>query len=75
MNLPSKEAVTMRKHRTGNRCCTRRLIRAHGGNIPPAAMGTIVSEVDNLGRHMLHVRWDAGLCAYVFPDEVEIVTW
>jgi hypothetical protein len=64
----------MSRERTGNRCRTNRLIRTHAGNIPAAAIGTIVSENDNLGRHMLQVRWDGGLCAYVFPDEIEIVT-
>jgi hypothetical protein len=58
----------------GNRCRTNRLIRTHAGNVPPSAVGTILSEIHNLGRHMLHVRWDGGLCAYVFPDEIEIVT-
>jgi len=58
---------------TGNRCRTNRLIRTHAGNVPPSAVGTILCEIHNLGRHMLQVRWDDGLCAYVFPDEIEIV--
>ena len=58
---------------TGNRCRTNRLIRTHAGNVPPSAVGTILCEINNLGRHMLQVRWDDGLCAYVFPDEIEIV--
>jgi hypothetical protein len=57
----------------GNRCRTNRLIRTHAGNVPPSALGTIVSEIDNLGRHMVQVLWDGGFCAYVFPEEIEIV--
>jgi hypothetical protein len=49
------------------------LIRTPAGNVLPSAAGTIVSETHNLGRHMLEVRWDGGVCAYVFPDEIEIV--
>ena len=63
-----------KEHATGNRCRTNRLIRTHAGNVPPSAVGTILAEIDNLGRHMLQVRWDGGLCAYVFPDEIEMVT-
>ena len=59
---------------SGHRCRTKRLIRTHAGSVPPSAIGTIISEIDNLGRHMLQVRWESGLCAYVFPHEVEIVT-
>jgi hypothetical protein len=55
------------------RCRARREIRTHG-NVRPAAMGTIISEIDNLGRHLLQVHWGSGICAYVFPDEVEIVS-
>jgi hypothetical protein len=74
MSSVGKETASLGTQTTGNRCRTNRLIRTHAGNVPPAAVGTILSEIDNLGRHMLQVRWDGGLCAYVFPDEVEIVT-
>ena len=73
MSSASKEAGNVRRDTTGNRCRTNRLIRTHAGNVPPAALGTVLFELDNLGRHMLQVRWDDGLCAYVFPDEIEIV--
>jgi hypothetical protein len=65
---PASERAT-----SGHRCRTKRLIRTHAG-VPPSAIGTINSEIDNLARHMLQVRWESGLCAYVFPHEVEIVT-
>ena len=55
------------------RCRTRREIRTHGGNVRPSAVGTIISEIDNLGRHLLEVRWGNGVCSYVFPHEVEII--
>jgi len=55
------------------RCRARREIRTHAGNVRPSAVGTIISEIDNLGRHLLQVNWGSGICAYVFPDEVEIV--
>jgi len=54
-------------------CRARREIRTHAGNVRPATLGTIISEIDNLGRHLLQVHWGTGICAYVFPDEVEIV--
>ena len=55
-------------------CRARREIRTHAGNVRPATLGTIISEIDNLGRHMLQVHWGTGIRAYVFPDEVEIVS-
>jgi hypothetical protein len=55
------------------RCRARREIRTHKGNVRPAALGTIISEIDNLGRHLLEVRWGNGVCSYVFPHEVEII--
>jgi hypothetical protein len=61
------------KQAAGHRCRTNRLIRTHAGNVPPLALGTIVAEIDNLGRHMLQVLWDGGFSAYVFPEEIEIV--
>jgi hypothetical protein len=42
--------------------------------VRPSTVGTIISEIDNLGRHLLQVHWRSGICAYVFPDEVEIVS-
>ena len=54
-------------------CRARREIRTHAGNVRPSTLGTIISEIDNLGRHLLQVHWGSGIRAYVFPDEVEIV--
>jgi hypothetical protein len=74
MDALTKDTTITDKQATGNRCRTNRLIRTHAGNVPPLTVGTILSEIENLGRHMLQVRWDGGFCAYVFPDEIEIVT-
>lgn len=70
----NKESLGTEQSATGNRCRTNKLIRTHAGNVLPSAVGTILCEIDNLGRHMLQVRWDGGLCAYVFPDEIEMLT-
>lgn len=74
MSSLAKEMATGGHHARGNRCRTNRLIRTHAGNVPPSAVGTILSEIDNLGRHMLEVHWDGGVRAYVFPEEIELVT-
>lgn len=55
------------------RCRAKTEMRTHAGHVRRSAVGTIISEIDNLGRHLLEVRWDNGPCAYVFPHEVEIV--
>ena len=34
--------------------------------------GTIEAEIDNLGRHLIAVRWDNGVQMYVFPDEIVV---
>jgi hypothetical protein len=73
MSSPAKKPANLSGDARGSRCRTNRLIRTHAGTVPPAAVGTVLFELDNLGRHMLRVRWDDGLCAYVFPDEIEIV--
>lgn len=54
------------------RCQAKRGIRGHQGFVSVASRGTIEGEIDNLGRHMIAVRWDNGLHMYVFPDEIEI---
>lgn len=55
------------------RCRSRQSIRTNWGTVPPAAFGVIVQEMENLGRHMLLVRWDNNICAYVFPHEIEVL--
>ena len=55
------------------RCRAKTELRTHAGHVRRSAVGTIISEIDNLGRHLLEVRWENGVRAYVFPHEVEIV--
>jgi hypothetical protein len=56
----------------GLRCHTRHLIRTVKGNLPRNSQGTIVCEMDNLGRHLIQVNWDIGISVPVFPDEIEL---
>jgi hypothetical protein len=62
----------MLQHCQGQRCQAARHIRSHQGLITAHTQGTIESEISNLGRHLIGVRWDNGLHMYVFPDEIEI---
>ena len=59
---------------TGWRCRTRRLIRTVKGNLPRDSQGTIVYEMENLGRQLILVSWDTGISVPVFPDEIELAT-
>jgi hypothetical protein len=59
--------------RTGKRCRAKRIIRNHTGVIAPLSQGTIRYEIENLGRELIYVQWDAGPAAYVFSDEIEIL--
>ena len=56
----------------GQRCQAKRSIRGHQGFVSADCRGTIEREIDNLGRHLIAVRWDNGLCMYVFPDEIDV---
>jgi hypothetical protein len=60
------------QHCQGQRCQAKRSIRGHQGLIIAHTQGTIESEISNLGRQLIAVRWDNGLHMYVFPDEIEI---
>ena len=58
--------------RAGLRCHTRYLVRTVKGNLPRGSEGTIESETENLGRHLIVVKWDKGFSVPVFPNEIEI---
>lgn len=73
-SLPENENLNRVANAPVMHCRARREIRTHAGNVRPAAVGTIISEIDNLGRHLLQVHWGSGICAYIFPDEVEIMS-
>jgi hypothetical protein len=62
----------MLQHCQGQRCQATRSIRGHQGLIVARTQGTIEAEINNLGRHLISVRWDNGLQMYVFPDEIEV---
>ncbi len=57
----------------GVRCRAVREIQSHQGRISMSAEGTIQYEIDNLGRHLIHVRWESGLSLNVFPGDIEIL--
>ncbi len=57
----------------GLRCRARAEIRTHAGRVAAFTEGMIVSETENLGRHLLMVEWKNGVCAYAFPTDIEII--
>lgn len=58
--------------RTGMCCHAKKMVRGHGATIEPDNQGTIVYELENLGRRLVLVKWDDGSSLYVFPEEIEI---
>ena len=56
----------------GRRCYTRHLVRTVKGDLSRASYGTIVYQMENLGRQLILVNWDKGISVPVFPDEIEI---
>lgn len=56
----------------GLRCHTRHLVRTVKGDLPRESHGTIVYEMENLGRQLILVNWDNGISVPVFPDEIEL---
>ena len=57
---------------TGVRCYTRSLLRTVQGALPQGSQGTIIYEMENLGRQLIFVRWDMGISVPAFPDEIEL---
>ena len=58
----------------GIRCYTRHLVRTVKGNLPRESHGTILYEMENLGRQLILVNWDNGISVPVFPDEIEFAS-
>ncbi len=58
---------------TGMRCETLHMVRTVKGDLPRGSQGKVVNEMDNLGRHLTVVHWDAGMTIPVFPDEVHFL--
>jgi len=48
------------------------LIRTVKGDLPRGSQGTVVYEMEHLGRRLLLVSWDLGISVPVFPDEIEL---
>jgi hypothetical protein len=62
------------RKRKGMRCGARNAIRTRDVTIQPANQGTIIYEMENLGRRLILVQWDGGSSTYAFPDEVDITS-
>jgi hypothetical protein len=58
--------------KAGIRCRAKRIIRSHAVMIEAGNQGTIVHELENLGRRLILVQWDGGPLLLAFSDEVEI---
>ena len=58
--------------RAGMRCRLKKTVRAHEATLEADSPGTIVHEIDNLGRRMVLVDWDGNSSIYVFLEEIEV---
>jgi hypothetical protein len=56
------------------RCGAKNMIRTRDITIQPGDQGTIIYEMENLGRRLILVQWDGGSPTYAFPDEVDITS-
>ena len=62
------------RKQAGLRCYTRHFVRTVKGDLPRDSSGTIVYEMENLGRQLILVNWDNGISVPVFPDEIAVET-
>ena len=60
----------MERHNEVRRCRAKSTIRSHHGFVGAGHRGIIEGELENLGRHLIAVKWDDGPAMYVFPDEI-----
>ncbi len=67
-----KAWIMIDRKRKGMRCGAKNMIRRRDVTIQPATQGTIIYEMENLGRRLILVQWDGGSSTYAFPDEVDI---
>ena len=56
----------------GFRYHTRYLLRTVKGDLPRGSYGTLVYELDKLGRHLILVHRVTGISVPVFPEEIEL---
>lgn len=64
----------MDRSRSGFQCRTVRYINTVEGALPRNLGGTVLYEIENLGRMLVFVDWDNGVSVPVFPHEIEILT-
>jgi hypothetical protein len=57
----------------GTRCLATKEIRTHSGLIKRFTEGTILYDLDNLGRRLIYVQWNNGVAGYVYPVEIETI--
>jgi len=60
-------------YRKGSRCHAKFYLRTHAGAIEPWAQGTVIGEIDSLGRRLIEVSWDSGIRFYVLASEIEMI--
>lgn len=65
--------MTIDTTKKGLRCRAKKIFRTHETMIEADSRGTVVHEIENLGRRMILVKWDGDASLYVFPEEIEIV--
>lgn len=56
----------------GRYCQLLKPVRDHDGITRFTEKPRIMRSMDNLGRHMLLVRFDDGATTFLFPDEVVV---
>jgi hypothetical protein len=59
--------------KSGTRCRAKSILHSHAATIPPGDQGTIIHEMENLGRRLILVHWDSGPSMYAFAEEIEII--
>jgi hypothetical protein len=71
--MQQEARMTIDTTKRGLRCRAKKIFRTHETMIEADSQGTVVHEVDNLGRRMILVKWDSDASLYVFPEEIEIL--
>jgi len=60
------------RSRSGTACRTVHQLRTTEGILPRGSRGTILYEMDNVGRWLIFVTWNNGMRIPVFPDDIEV---
>ncbi len=64
--------LTIDRTHASFRCHTLRLVRTVQGDLKRGTQGTVLYEIEHLGRRLVLVHWDMGITVPVFPDEIEL---